>query len=337
LGMRERVSRFTVSVLPDFFLDRIIPVTSLHKLFRQIEVKGASGGGNLRGVAQTEIIGGNAANLAFALSSLSAKTNLFCVGNAFTQALLSTRPVSCKVRIISGEPGYTTALEFPFEGKQVNVMLSHVGGISSFDGRKLARSDIEALKRSDCVALVNWSANARGNELADRVFNLPGRERRLNFFDPADIAGAERRIKRFVKNVVDRGLLDVMSLNDNEARIMARLLSIANLPKSYRPDDILKTSRMLRECLKVAVDVHTPIGSASSTDQGEAWADSFGKASIQVTGAGDVWDAGDIIGYLLHLKAADRLRFANACAYLHLTNENAYLPNLREAATLASL
>lgn len=333
MAIQGRVSKLTVSVLPDFFLDRIVLVPSLRNLFRQVALKAASGGGSLRGVLQMEVLGGNAANLAFGLSSLSARTNLYCVGNAFTQAALSRHPAGCNVRVIYGEPGYTTALEFTFKGRPVNVMLSNVGDVSSFDGGKFTRNDIEALKRSDCIALVNWSANLKGNELARTVFNLPGRQRRLNFLDPADIAGAESRVKGLLKGVVEKGALDVMSLNENEARIIAHLLSVGKLAYSYRSKDILKMSSTLRDCLSIAVDVHTPIGSASSTTRGEAWADSFGKAAGFVTGAGDVWDAGDIIGHLLKFNDEDRLQFANACAHLYVAAEKNRLPTLREVTS----
>jgi ribokinase len=337
LGLRERISKLTVSVLPDFYFDRIVLVPSLRNLFRQIELKAASGGGNLRGLIQTEVRGGNATNLAFALSSLSARTNLYCVGNAVTRAVLSKHPAGCKVRVIDGEPGYTTALEFTFKGKPVNVMLSDVGDISNFGGRKLARNDIENLKRSDCVALVNWSSNAKGNELARRVFGLSGREGRLNFIDLADATGAESRVRGLARNIRDQGLVDVISLNENEARIIARTLSVGGLRRSYDRRDVIRVSNLLHGSLHVGVDVHTPIGSASSTNQGDVWVDSFGKVSGFVTGAGDVWDAGDIIGHLLAFKAEDRLRFANACAHLYLTGKNARLPTLREVTHFAGL
>lgn len=306
-------------------------------MFRQIELKATSGGGNLRGLVQTEVKGGNATNLAYALSSLSVRTNLYCVGNSLTRAALSTPPPSCKVKVMDGRPGYTIALEFSFDGKPVNVMLSDVGDISSFDGRQLTRHDVMALRKSDCVALVNWSSNAKGNELARKIFGLSGREGRLNFLDPADLNSAEKRIKVLAHGILDAGLVDVLSLNENEARIMARTLSVGRLRRSYDRHDVLRVSQMLHNSLHVKVDVHTPIGSASSTNQGGAWVDSFGRVSDFVTGAGDIWDAGDIIGHLLRFKIVDRLRFANACAYLYLTNKNAKLPNLREAANRAGL
>ena len=337
MGLRKKVSDLVVSVLPDFYFDRIVRVPSFRDLIRQVELKAASGGGNLRGLFQTEVKGGNATNLAYALSSLSARTNLYCVGNSLTRAVLSTPPPGCKVKVIEGRPAYTTALEFRFKRKPVNVMFSDVGDISNFDGRELTRHDAMALKKSDCVALVNWSSNTKGNELARKVFGLNGREGRLNFIDLADVTGAESRIRALARNILDQGLVDVISLNENEARIIARTLSVGGLRRSYDRRDVIRVSNLLHDSLHVVVDVHTPIGSASSTNQGDVWVDAFGKVSGFVTGAGDVWDAGDIIGHLLGFKAEDRLRFANACAHLYLTSKNARLPTLREVAHFASL
>lgn len=330
MGIQRRISRLRISVLPDFFLDRIVSVPSLPKLFKQVSVKAASGGGNVRGIAQEELRGGNATNLAFALSSLSAKANLFVVGSAAVRATLSSAPHSCKVRVIEGRPGLTTALEFPFKGKPVNVMISDVGGASSFDGKKLNHADLETLRRSDCIALVNWSANVKGNELARHVFSLSGREKRLHFLDPADIEGAESRVRPLLRRIIAEGLVDVISINENEARILARLLSAGRLPRSYEPREIVKVAHSLQDALRLTVDVHTPIGSASSTGTSVVWAGSLGKVEGYVTGAGDIWDAGDILGHLLGLESADRLRFANACAYLYVTSKKGQTPSLTE-------
>ncbi len=328
--LQERISKLNVSVLPDFFLDRIVSVPSIRNLFRRVESKAAAGGGNLRGLVQTEIPGGNAGNLAFALSSLSARTTLYCVGNAITRAVTSMQSSTCKVRVIEGQPGYTTALEFPFKGKQVNVMLSDVGDVADFDGQELTRNDIENLERSDCVALVNWSANRKGNDLAKRVLRLKGRPARLNFLDPADLQGAENRLRVLVKDIVENELLDVLSVNENEARIMMRVLSVGLLRRSYDSRDIMKACHVLHDSLQTTIDIHTPIGSATSTNEGETWSRSFGMLDGIVTGAGDVWDAGDIIGHLLNFVDRNRLLFANACAYICLQNKKTRYPNLRE-------
>ncbi len=172
----REISKLKVSVLPDFYLDRIVSVPSLKQLFRQVELKAASGGGNLRGFSQIERAGGNAANLAYALALLSVKTRLYCVGDEHTQTVLANPPRNCQVRIIPGQPGYTTALEFSFRNKPVNVMISDVGDLREFDGRRFENEDMISLERSDCVALVNWSSNRKGNALARKGFRLKGPE-----------------------------------------------------------------------------------------------------------------------------------------------------------------
>lgn len=322
-------SRLKVSVLPDFFLDRIISVPSLSRLFKQTEAKAAAGGGSLRGYSQKEVRGGNATNLAFALTSLSVGTNLYCVGEAFAHAATANAPKNMHVRVFPGQPSFTAALEFPYKGKRVNVMISDVGGVADFDGRQLSRKDMLALEKSDCVALVNWSANNRGNALARRVFKISGPKDRLNFLDPADLAGAEDRIKP-LKKIINEGLIDVISVNENETRILTRFFSAISLPRRYVPQDILKASASLQDALHATVDIHTPIGSASTTTEGQDWAPAPRLLKGFVTGAGDVWDAGDIVGHLLHFKSDDRLRFANACAYLYLSSGGFRFPTLTE-------
>jgi len=328
MGFSRKASEFKVSVLPDFYFDRMISVPSLERLFRQVKLKGVSGGGNLRGFFQIERRGGNATNLAYALATLSVHTRLYCVGDENAQAALVNPPRNCRVKVIPGKPGYTTALEFSLKDKRVNVMISDVGDIDGFDGQRLQHDDILSLERSDCVALVNWSSNRKGNALARKVFGLKDRKRRLNFLDPADLTGAEGRVKILVKEIIGRDLIDVVSLNENETRIMARTLSAGRLPKYYSRQDLARVSAILQDVLRVTLDVHTPIGSMSSTKQGQTWVGAYGKIAGFVTGAGDVWDAGDIVGHLVNLQAQDRLRFANACAYLYLRSRPRRMPTL---------
>jgi len=327
--LTSRVQKLRVSVLPDFFLDRIISIPSLTGLFQEANAKAAAGGGNLRGYSQTEIHGGNATNLAFALATLSARTRLYCIGDALAHAATSKRPANLQVRILPGRPGFTVALEFPFKARMVNVMVSDVGDLAYFDGSKLDRRAMSELRNSDCIALVNWSANRTGNSLTKRVFSITGRRFRLNFLDPADLSGAEERITD-LKKIVDEGLIDVISLNENEARILTNALSVRKFPVSYRPRDVLRCSIELHDALQVTVDLHTPIGSASAHDGCQAWAQSPGFVRGFVTGAGDVWDAGDVIGHLLHFNVDNRLRFANACAYLYVLSGRARTPRLDE-------
>ena len=323
------IQKLKVCVLPDFFLDRIISVPSLSGLFEKAKAKAASGGGSLRGYMQKELRGGNATNLAYGLASLSVNTSLYCIGDAFARAATANAPRNLQVRVIPGQPGLTTALEFPFKARMVNVMISDVGSIADFDGRKLNNNDILTLKKSDCIALANWSANKSGNLLARKVFAIDGRKSRLNFLDPADLDGAEGRIKQ-LKKVIDEDLIDVISVNENETRILAKFFSATTLPRQYTPRDILRTSTSLQDILHVTLDVHTPIGSASTSSEAQAWSRAYQPVEGFVTGAGDIWDAADILGHLLHIELGDRLRLASACAYLYLSSGGVRFPKLVE-------
>lgn len=320
-NLYEKLAGYSVSVLPDFFADRILYVPSIEKLFDDLQDKAASGGGSLRGYAQKEIKGGNATNLAFALSSLSLQTHLYIIGNDATRGFTANHPKKCIVRVVEGNPGYTLAIEFPYNNKRVNVMVSDVGDLAEFAGEKLTRADCKSIAGSDCVALVNWSSNKKGNELAQLVFALPRRNQRLNFLDPADLTGAEDRVKVLVQSVIDKGLLDILSINENETRLLSKLLSASKLSTDYRKDDIKRVARSLHKTLSTIIDIHTPLGCASATDGDVFWADSFGKVEGIVTGAGDAWDAGDIAGHLLKISPDKRLQLANACAYLYLNNK----------------
>jgi len=61
-----------------------------------------------------------------------------------------------------------------------------------------------------------------------------------------------------------------------------------------------------------------------------SFAKSFDVNVAISTGAGDVWDAADIAGYLCKLQADERLMFANACAAFYISKIES--PTLQEAA-----
>src|SRR5690349_19388494 len=62
--------RFKIFVLPDFFVDRIIKVTSESVFFKDIKRKIVAGGGSMRGYISKDIKGGNAVNVAYCLAKL---------------------------------------------------------------------------------------------------------------------------------------------------------------------------------------------------------------------------------------------------------------------------
>ena len=130
--------------------------------------------------------------------------------------------------------------------------------------------------------------------------------------------------------IVEEGLVDVISLNENEARILMRTLSLGDFPIQYGPQDVLKAGCRLHDELKCTVDIHTPFGSTSVSNHEQTCVPTHKLVEGFATGAGDVWDAGDILGHLLRLGARERLEIANACAYLYVASGRAGLPGLQQ-------
>ena len=69
-----------LSVLPDFFIDRIIQISDMDNLTEIIENKIRVGGGSVRGLNSVDIKGGNAVNVAYCLARLGAKVDSFYCG-----------------------------------------------------------------------------------------------------------------------------------------------------------------------------------------------------------------------------------------------------------------
>ncbi|MDA4131392.1 MAG: hypothetical protein OK457_11530, partial [Thaumarchaeota archaeon] len=73
----------TVTVLPDYFVDRFLRLNSFKELASAITTKGIEGGGgSIRGTRQSEVKGGNAVNLAFALGSIGISVNLITIADS---------------------------------------------------------------------------------------------------------------------------------------------------------------------------------------------------------------------------------------------------------------
>ena len=106
----------TITVLPDYFVDRFVRVENFRELASGITTKGIEGGGgSIRGPRQSEMKGGNAVNLAYALATLNMKVNLITIANSLPADMLRgafRKFPTAKIEIIDGNPGFTVAFEF---------------------------------------------------------------------------------------------------------------------------------------------------------------------------------------------------------------------------------
>ena len=62
--INKTFKEFTVSIMPDVFIDRFLKIENIEKFTSEIYEKSKVGGGSIRGYEQRDIIGGNAINFA---------------------------------------------------------------------------------------------------------------------------------------------------------------------------------------------------------------------------------------------------------------------------------
>lgn len=333
-GLRNLSNLGLVSVMPDYFVDRLVRFESLDSLITEVRKKSSeSGGGSVRGIRQKEVKGGNAVNLAYALGTFGASVHLTAIANSLPAEILKitfNKFENVSLEIFPGVAGYTTAFEFREKDHHVNVMMSDVGDLKTFDGSRLGKVSLGNIKKSKMVAIVNWSANRSGNELCERIFSLAKKKGGKTFFDPADISGQRDLLPDLKKRLFDRNLIDYISLNENEARIMSGELFNHDLPINFKDSDLIKTARILSEGTGATVDLHTRTVTVSSTGSQTIGFPCHKVEQRTVTGAGDVWGAANIACYLAGLDPEDRLYFANSAAGLYVSRESADAPSLKE-------
>ena len=308
----------------DFFVDRLVHVASLNRFLGDVAAKSREGGGGIHDVAQSEMRGGNAVNLAHALGRLGLRVLLITHSDGAHAGMLKAafQGLDVEVRAKPYPPGLTVAFE-----EETNVMVADGGGAADFGPALLTQSDWAALRRSKVVCSVNWAANRRGTELLEAL-REGLREGQTLFLDPADVRDRRGRLSGLVKRIRDGHLVDWVSVNEFEAKAIAKAAKVGVTGAS----DIC---RGLSKTLGVKVDVHGE-RTAVTCEGGSCAASKVKRVEpLRRTGAGDVWDAGSIFGVLDGMKDPARLRFANAAASLYLGSKDPLPPTLRQVQSAA--
>ena len=321
----------SVVVLNDFFLDRIIKIDNITKLFDLILQKKFLGG-SIRGIPQVDLKGGNATNVALALAKLGAPVSLITVankkGSQILQDAFSEFPKS-SLYVIDGKPGMTTSFEFIDNGGVVNIMLSDLGDNENFGPEKLGPKEQKAVKNADAIIVTNWASNEKGTDLSKFVFEKSLKS--LHFLDPADIETRKDEFKVAISKLASN--LDSLSLNENECNLLLKQFELGNITGENETKKLISN---LSEKVSVPIDLHTSFGAFWSNGKEAEFAKSFPTDVKFVTGAGDVWDAANILGYLANLEPKERLFFANAAASLYVGNSNGVPPTMQEVFSLVT-
>src|SRR5437899_11457586 len=106
---------------------------------------------------------------------------------------------------------------------RVNNMVSDPGSLSQFGPEKLRQDDKTLISEADFVCVLNWNQNQRGTDLAEKVFSIAKNEgKAVTFFDPGDPALRVGEIEGLNERVLTPGLVDVLSVNENELMHLAK-------------------------------------------------------------------------------------------------------------------
>ena len=307
------------TTLADVFIDRIVKVPDLDKLVKDAKAKSAVGGGSIRGIKQTEIVGGNATNIAYALVKFGSETELFAIGDEFTRRLLDLRFQefdNIKINMLKGKPGFTIALETDHNNDS-NIMISDVGGIEKFNGIDITTNYLKIIEESDIVIISNWASNLDGNQLVNEIFSAAKGSIRL--LDFADLSTSTSRLQGLMDNMKNNKIIDVISLNENECQILGKFLDLKKISVEYTINEIKTMAADISSILGTIIDIHTPIGSCSASNGDVEFVESFPVKPMILTGAGDVWNAINILGLKKELSTINRLNLANASAASYIS------------------
>lgn len=307
------------TTLADVFIDRIVKVPDLDKLVTDAKAKSAVGGGSIRGIKQTEIVGGNATNIAYALVKFGSETELFAIGDEFTRRLLDLRFQefdNIKINMLKGKPGFTIALETGHNNDS-NIMISDVGGIEKFNGIDITTNYLKIIEESDIVIISNWASNLDGNQLVNEIFSTA--KDSIKLLDFADLSTSTSRLQELIDNMKNNKIIDMISLNENECQILGKFLGLKNISAEYTINEIKTMASDISSILGTIIDIHTPIGSCSASDGDVQFVKSFPVKPMILTGAGDVWNAINILGLKKELSTINRLNLANAAAASYIS------------------
>lgn len=327
--LKSESREINVVVMPDFFIDRLVALDfNLRDFSKRLESVAKRKGGSIDGVKQTELRGGNAINTASALGALGTRVTPIVATDKLGSRLIRYYLASYKAELshikIFNEPSITTALELETQAGKANIMLRDVGALADFGPDHLNADDFEAINEADYVCVFNWAGTRRfGTELAQTVFQCAKKkEKGKTYYDTADPGPNEKKIPQLTKMLEGRNI-DILSVNENEAICYASQLGA----KIKRPRDPRGLGELARDAAKYLarhltsrVDLHTTRFSATFTKKAENIVQAFKVPVLRVTGAGDAWNAGNILGDANGLSDACRLALANAVAAYYISN-----------------
>jgi sugar/nucleoside kinase (ribokinase family) len=200
-----------------------------------------------------------------------------------------------------------------------------LGSLASFGPDDLNESDYTVIENADYTCLFNWAGTLRnGTPLAQAVFSRAKKSGKgKTYYDTADPSPNRGAIADLMEKVLKSDLVDVLSVNENEAIVYASLLdkSLNNKKEHLEFAELaVEAARVLAKNLQARIDLHTTAFSATLRGKTDVVASTFKVKVLRATGAGDAWTAGNIIGDHNNLSDQCRLTLANAVSACYLSD-----------------
>ena len=319
--------KFKVVLMPDFYVDRVIyPPFTLEELLEIIKEYAERGGGGLQDIKQEILRGGNAANTAAVLSRLGIGSYLIVETDELGLHLMKYffRKTSVNLEHVktTGALSRTTSFEIKIGDNVANVMFGYAGSLANLHPDRLSEEDIELLREADIVGIFNWAGNRHGTEFFKEVCKVVKEEGRGKVF--ADIADPRPRIKELnglVRNVLSKGFVDYLGLNEIEAEVLVKT--------SFSRGKVYEGLAKASEEWNMVFILHTSYYSkVFDPKKSGIRVPSFKVTPLRSTGAGDSFNAGVIYSLLLGFNYETMLTVANGVAGYYISKEHS--PSLEE-------
>jgi sugar/nucleoside kinase (ribokinase family) len=232
---------------------------------------------------------------------------------------------------IKDRASITTSIELLEDNQKINIMLRDLGDLENFSPLDLNEKDENVIKKADYVCIFNWAGTKNyGSELAKKIFLMVKKTGNgKTYYDTADPNSNKKKIPELIEGVLKSNFLDILSLNENEAITYASTIdvNIQKRKKSKRIDNLsLEAARVLADKLNSRIDLHTSKFAATITKKKEVLVPTFKINPCRTTGAGDSWNAGNILGDMNCLSNQSRLIIANAVSACYLLNPKGEYP-----------
>lgn len=322
---RTSLNNFKVLLMSDYILDHILYIDDLDLFFEKIKRVHSQGGGDFPAIKQTIQSGGCSANTAICFGGLGVDTYFIGrtnhLGKKLLEFFIGEKNINIKNLKTDGTLGLMTIFEIG--KKRINIMVGDPDSLAPLRYKDLNSEDKKLLHSCDLVGIFGWAMNKKGTDLAKNVFNYAKKTDTLTYFDTADPSSRLEEIKDLFNLVITNDNLDILSINENELSYYSNF--ITDKASSL---NIYEKGILVEKYISAKLDIHTSSYSFS-VDNGEACVIPSFKVGIKrTTGAGDMFNCGNILGYLLKLEPPERLMLANATACFYISSDIPLYPNI---------